>query len=121
MAATTALQSPLSQAIDEFLDDMKARDRKSRFYEEVLTTRSVLALKEDQDGVKHCTNELEGFIKELEEKKSASKTLRSLRTLNPFVKGLKSLMEACSSLVQASPFAVGVVFNGARFVLDVSE
>lgn len=119
--ATITVPSPLAQAIDEFLDDMKASDRKSPFYKEVLTSRSVLALNANPRGVDLCTEELKGFVKELEEQKSASKTLKTLGALAPFINGLVTLMDACSTLVQASPFAVGVALSGARFVLKVSS
>ncbi|KAJ5207447.1 hypothetical protein N7472_003895 [Penicillium cf. griseofulvum] len=120
MAAITA-PSPLAQAIDEFLDDMKARDRKSPFYKEVLTSRSVLALNSNPRGVELCAEELRGFVKELEEQKSTSKSLRGLGALAPFINGLVMLMDACSMLVQASPFAVGVALSGARFVLKLAH
>ncbi|OQE41742.1 hypothetical protein PENCOP_c004G00965 [Penicillium coprophilum] len=120
MAAVKAA-SPLAQAIDEFLDDMKARDRKSPFYKEVLTSRSVLALNTDPRGVELCTKELRGFVKELEKQKGSSKSLKGLGALGPFINGIVTLMDACSALVQASPFAVGVALSGARFVLKLAH
>lgn len=120
MAATTTSRSPFAQAIDEFLEEMKAGDRKGLFYKEVLTSRSMLALTEDPDGVKHCADSLTGFVEELKKEKRTSQTLRALDALGPFIKSLKVMMDACSDILQASPFAVGVAFGAARFVLQVS-
>ncbi|KAJ5964931.1 uncharacterized protein N7479_004807 [Penicillium vulpinum] len=119
MAAITT-PSPLAQAIDEFLDDMKARQRKTPFYKEILTSRSVLAPNENPREVHIRTKELEGFVKELEERRAKSKTLRTLRTLAPFVNGIVTLMDACFALIQASPFAFIVALSVARFVLKLA-
>ncbi|CAI7657657.1 unnamed protein product [Penicillium glandicola] len=120
MAAIT-VPSPLAQAIDEFLDDMKARDRKGPFYKEILTSRAILALNANPRGVDSCTEELKTYVKELEEQKSTGKTSRALGALAPFINGLVTLMDACSTMIQASPFAVGVALSGARFVLKLAQ
>ncbi|KAJ5587307.1 uncharacterized protein N7459_003072 [Penicillium hispanicum] len=121
MAATKAASSPLAQAIDEFLEGMKIRDRKNPFYEKVLTSRAVLALKDNPQGVQQCEDRLLESVKELEKQKRSTKTLKTLGTLTPFVDGLKSMIDACASLLQASPFAVGVAFTGASLVLSLAQ
>lgn len=122
MAATTRVESsPMAQAIDEFLEDMKARDRKNPFYREVLISRSVLALEISSNSIQNCADELEEFVKSLEIPKKSSRSLKTLRTLRPFINGLSGMLEACSALLNSSPFSVGVAFVGAKLVLGVSH
>lgn len=121
MPPLSETSSPLAEAIDEFLEEMKIRDRKSRFYEEVLNSRAVMAVSEGQRGVKECAGRLEEFVKQIEQRKHSSKTVKVLQTIAPFIDGLQNLMSACQTIIQASPFAVGVVFTGAQVVLGVSH
>lgn len=120
MAASKAASSPLAEAIDEFLEEIKIRDHKNPFCEKVLNSRAVLALKDDPQGVKQCENQLLESVKELKEQKQSTKTLKTLDTLSPFVDGLKNLIDACQTLLQAAPFAVGVAFTGASIFLKVN-
>lgn len=100
---------------------MKSRDRKGRFYEEVLNSRAVMAVSEGQKGVNECAGKLTEFVKQIEQRGYSSKTTRVLRAIGPFMDGLQNLMSACQTMIQASPFAVGVVFTGAQLVLRVSH
>ncbi|KAJ5370879.1 uncharacterized protein N7496_006971 [Penicillium cataractarum] len=113
--------SPLAEAIDEFLEEMKARDRKGRFYEEVLNSRAVMAVSEGQKGVNECAGKLTEFVKQIEQRGHSSKTTRVLLAIGPFMDGLQNLMSACQTMIQASPFAVGVVFTGAQLVLRLAQ
>lgn len=113
--------SPLAKAIDEFLEEMKVRDRKGRFYEEVLNSRAVMAVSEGQRGVDECAGRLTEFVKQIEQRGYSSKATRLLRAIDPFMDGIQNLMSACQTIIQASPFAVGVVFTGAQLVLRVSH
>lgn len=121
MRPSSEPSSPLAEAIDEFLEEMKVRDRKSRFYEEVLNSRAAMAVSEGQRGVKECAGRLEEFVKQIEQQKNSSKTVKVLQKVAPFIDGLQNLMSACQTIIQASPFAVGVVFAGAQVVLGVSH
>jgi CRISPR/Cas system-associated protein Csm6 len=121
MPPSSEPSGPLAEAIDEFLEAMKVRDRKGRFYEEVLNSRAVMAVSEGQRGVKECAGRLEEFVKEIERQKHSSETVKVLQTVAPFIDGLQNLMSVCQTIVQASPFAVGVVFTGAQVVLGVSH
>lgn len=54
MPPSSEPSSPLAEAIDGFLEEMKVCDRKSLFYEEVLNSRAAMAVSEGQRGVKEC-------------------------------------------------------------------
>ncbi|KAJ5279380.1 hypothetical protein N7478_004752 [Penicillium angulare] len=109
----------MAQAIDEFLEEMKVRDRKNPFYQEVLLSRSVLALDKSSNGVQICADELE-FVKTLETQKRSSRSIKTLGSLRPFINGLSGLLETCQGLLNATPFSMGVAFVGAKLVLAVS-
>ncbi|KAJ5106986.1 hypothetical protein N7456_003661 [Penicillium angulare] len=121
MVATGAESSPMAQAIDEFLDEMKIRDQNNPFYQEVLLSRSVLALEKSSNGVQICADELGEFVKTLEAQKRSSRSIKTLGSLKPFIHGLSGLLETCQGLLNASPFSVGVAFVGAKLVLSLAQ
>ncbi|KAJ5159959.1 uncharacterized protein N7482_006963 [Penicillium canariense] len=121
MSSCSAARGPLAEAIDEFLEELKSRDRKGRFYHEVLNSRAVMAAATNQKGVNACAGELLDFVKQLEQRKQASKTVRVLGAIGPFIDGMQNMMTACQTMIQASPFAVGVVFAGAQIVLGLAQ
>ena len=121
MATSTAQNSLMAQAIDNFLENMKASDRKDPFYEKVLTSRAVLALRDGSNGVQQCADELTEFVEALEDQKTSSKSYKTVDKLKPFIYGLQGMLEACQDMLNASPFAVGVAFVGAKVVLGVGS
>lgn len=121
MATSTAQNSLMAQAIDNFLENMKASDRKDPFYEKVLTSRAVLALRDGSNGVQQCADELTEFVEALEDQKTSSKSYKTIDKLKPFIYGLQGMLGACQDMLNASPFAVGVAFVGAKVVLGVGS
>ncbi|KAJ5629598.1 hypothetical protein N7528_003255 [Penicillium herquei] len=115
--AATAQNSLMAQAIDHFLENMKNSDRKNPFYEKVLISRSVLAVRDSPNSVQHCADELMEFVGTLEDRKTSSKSYRVLDKLKPFIYGLQGMLDACQAMLNTSPFSVGVAFVGAKVVL----
>ncbi|KAJ5719497.1 hypothetical protein N7493_007952 [Penicillium malachiteum] len=120
MMAATAQNSMMAQAVDHFLEDMKNSDRKNPFYEKVLISRSVLAVRDSPNSVQHCTDELMEFVGTLENEKTSSKSYRVLDKLKPFIYGLQGMLDACQAMLNTSPFSVGVAFVGAKVVLTLA-
>jgi hypothetical protein len=114
MAPISAPRTAFSEALDEFLLSFKDDNKtKSPFQKEVLAVK--------QNGnPETCAKSLMDFVNELARKRKDSRSMEIVKRLDPLISGLKYLMSACELVSQSNPSAVGVVFTGARVVLEVS-
>lgn len=113
--------SPFSQAIDEFLTELKeGTEAKNPFVKEIRVVQQRQADSQDQNSYEVAATDLKSFIQDLEEKKRGQRSHRVLQRLTPFIDNLAKLMALCAELVQAAPFGVSIVFAGARIVLSLA-
>lgn len=115
-------ETPLSQAIDQFLAELKeGTDAKNPFIKEIRAAHQRLVNADDGKGQSQvAAKDLKSFIEDLEAQKRAQRRHRVMQRLNPFIDNLSKLMGLCEQLLSASPFGVSIAFAGARVVLGLA-
>ncbi|KAI0432032.1 hypothetical protein F5Y09DRAFT_303299 [Xylaria sp. FL1042] len=122
-AATTAPPEAFGKAIDEFLADLKQKqkeDSKNPFLQALI---SHAEKPRTDDGVSQSevsSQELQSAILELDAQKRTGKGYRLLHRLNPFLDVLKTLLKKSEAFAQVAPFGVAIAFIGARIVLEMA-
>lgn len=117
-------ETPFSQAIDQFLAELKeGDDAKNPFIKEIRATHQLMIKAgggDDKLQSQVAASDLKNFVQGLEEQKKSHMTHRILQRLTPFIDNLSKLMGMCEELLQASPFGVSIAFTGARIVLALA-
>ncbi|KAH7309821.1 hypothetical protein B0I35DRAFT_440686 [Stachybotrys elegans] len=116
----TEARSLLGRAIDDFLNELKEKDKKNPFIQELINKE--YRSHAPASGVSYAdqsAQEIHECLVKLEEQKRG-RGYRLLHRLAPFLSSFKSLLKTCEVVLQASPLGVGAAFLGARVVLEIA-
>jgi len=113
----------LDEAVDQLLSESAKLDKKSPLWKEVVKMRDEIGktgtTSESQS--KKYEEDLQATIQAIANDRGHGKTMKVLEKLEPFFVSLAGVARLCEGLLQASPLAVGVVFAGARVLLQVGS
>ncbi|KAF4946771.1 hypothetical protein FGADI_10975 [Fusarium gaditjirri] len=116
----TSFSAICEDAIKEFLEDPKtpkpAENRFVRYVNDRKTRLEAGKGKDSEDDVEQT----EEFIRQLEQEWTGSKAYNLRERVEPFIKGITSLIKSCESLLQPAPFGAAIAVSGFRIVLELS-
>jgi len=112
--------SPFAEAIENFVKHITEYDPKSPFAQAIKTLQEDLQNDEatELDSQKYA-DELLSVFNGIAKQRESSSSMKVMDKAAPFVTALTSLARFCEGQLQASPLAVGIVFAGARVLLNV--
>jgi hypothetical protein len=122
MATASLPETPFARALRQWKAELnRDEDKESPFYMQVLAAQNSLSTCNGQEECTRCARQLSDYIKQLETtKRDKSKFIRLCSKLEPFVDSITRWMKICSTMVQAAPFEVAIVFAGAQLILQLA-
>lgn len=122
MSTASLPETPFARALRQWKAELKrSDDKESPFYKQVLAAENNLSTGNGQEECARCARQLSGYIQQLETaKRDKSKFVRLCSKLEPFVDSITRWMKICSTVVQAAPFEVAIVFAGAQLLLQLA-
>ncbi|KAF5709686.1 putative vegetatible incompatibility het-E-1 [Fusarium globosum] len=107
-------------AIKEFLEDPKTPKPADNPFVRYVNDRKERLATEKTKNKEDPIEQTEECIRQFEKHWTGSMAYNLRERVDPFIKGITSLIKSCESLLQSAPFGAGIAISGFRIVLELS-